>query len=100
MAVPPAASIISAVSLIVSGRWYGDGFPLMLRPVQYTVAPASPSARAMPRPAPRVAPATSATRPASGLADFFGLCFAIVVLFLPRSLLLDGLNEVQFVAIH
>jgi hypothetical protein len=31
--------------------------------VQTTVAPASPSATAMPRPAPRVAPATTATRP-------------------------------------
>ena len=34
-----------------------------LRPVHTTVAPASPSAMAMPRPAPRVAPATTATRP-------------------------------------
>ena len=32
-------------------------------PVQYTVAPASPRARAIPRPAPRVAPATTATCP-------------------------------------
>src|SRR5215510_10971439 len=51
---------------MVSGRLYGDGLPFTLRPVQYTIAPASPSARAMPRPAPRVAPATTATRPASG----------------------------------
>src|SRR6185503_7569505 len=35
-----------------------------------TVAPASPSAAAMPRPAPRVAPATTATRPRS--ASRFG----------------------------
>ena len=28
----------------------------MLRPLQYTVAPASPNATAIPRPAPRVAP--------------------------------------------
>ena len=35
----------------------------LLRPVQMTVAPASPSAAAIPRPAPRVAPATTATRP-------------------------------------
>src|SRR6476661_7130081 len=36
-----------------------------------TVAPASPRAAAMPRPAPRVAPATTATRPrnASGSGD-------------------------------
>ena len=38
----------------------------MVRPVQYTVAPASPSATAVPRPAPRVAPATRATLPSSG----------------------------------
>src|SRR3954464_8914229 len=69
MADPPAALIIAAVSSIVSGRPYGDGRPVTLRPVQYTVAPASASARAMPRPAPRVAPATRATRPESGLRD-------------------------------
>src|SRR3954447_15133367 len=69
MALPPAPVIMPAVSSIVSGRRYGDGCPVTLRPVQYTVAPASPSARAMPRPAPRVAPATSATRPARGLRD-------------------------------
>src|SRR5258708_24838289 len=69
MGAPPAATIIAAVSSIVSGRWYDDGCPRVLRPVQYTKAPASPSARAMPRPAPRVAPATSATRPASGFTD-------------------------------
>src|SRR5262252_5357964 len=50
---------------MVSGRLYGDGWPVVLRPVQYTVAPASPSIRAIPRPAPRVAPATTATRPSS-----------------------------------
>ena len=33
-----------------------------LRPVQCTVAPASPNASAMPRPTPRVAPATSTTQ--------------------------------------
>src|SRR4051812_36360554 len=33
------------------------------------MAPASPSARAMPRPAPRVAPATRATCPSSGFMD-------------------------------
>src|SRR5215470_5843835 len=66
MAVPPAAAIIAAVSSMVSGRAYGDGWPVTLRPVQYTIAPASPSARATPRPAPRVAPATTATCPSSG----------------------------------
>ena len=54
----------------------------LLRPVQYTVAPASPSARAMPRPAPRVAPATTATWPASlrGISrrDFGELVRALV----------------------
>src|SRR5580700_2184207 len=49
-----------------------------LRPVQYTVAPASPNASAMPRPTPRVAPATSATRPLRvWFADSaFAACFA------------------------
>ena len=37
----------------------------VVRPVQYTVAPAAPSWTAMPRPAPRLAPATSATLPSS-----------------------------------
>src|SRR5439155_22551061 len=66
--MPPAVLIRSAVSSIVSGRAYGDGWPVMLRPVQYTVAPVSPSARAIPRPAPRVAPATTATCPDSEAA--------------------------------
>src|SRR3954469_7479145 len=65
--------MIAAVSLIVSARPYGDGFPTTLRPVQYTVAPASPSARAMPRPAPRVAPATSATLPLRGFEVFLAI---------------------------
>jgi len=37
-----------------------EGLPLTLRPVQLTMAPASPSMQAMPRPAPRVAQATTA----------------------------------------
>src|SRR5262245_27517717 len=69
MAVPPSALIMSAVSSMVSGRPYGERLPRTLRPVQYTVAPASPRARAIPRPAPRVAPATTATCPVSGRAD-------------------------------
>ena len=36
MALPPAASIIAAVSSMVSGREYGEGFPLTLRPVPLT----------------------------------------------------------------
>src|SRR3712207_4240365 len=63
MPVPPASVTSSAVSSIVSGRLYSDGCSRVVRPVQYTVAPAAPSSTAMPRPAPRVAPATSATRP-------------------------------------
>src|SRR5437764_11219280 len=63
--VPPSAVTSSAVSSIVSGRLYAERAARVLRPVQTTVAPASPSATAMPRPAPRVAPATTATRPRS-----------------------------------
>src|SRR5258708_2313137 len=69
MAVPPSSLMIAAVSSIVSGRPYGERLPRTLRPVQYTIAPASPKARAIPRPAPRVAPATTATCPVSGRAD-------------------------------
>src|SRR4030095_17067137 len=36
--------------------------------VRYTVAPAAPSSSAMPLPRPRLAPVTSAVRPASGRA--------------------------------
>ena len=63
--MPPAALTSSAVSSIVSGRLYSERRSRVLRPVQYTEAPASPSATAMPRPAPRVAPATSAILPSS-----------------------------------
>ena len=73
MPVPPAASTSSAVSSIVSGRSYSERCARVLRPVQYTVAPASPSATAMPRPAPRVAPATSATLPFNGPEDTAGM---------------------------
>src|SRR5215472_14235610 len=41
------------------------GAPRTERPVTYTVAPSSPSTRAMPSPAPRVAPVTTATCPVS-----------------------------------
>jgi hypothetical protein len=61
--------MIAAVSSIVSGRPYRERLPRTLRPVQYTIAPASPKARAIPRPAPRVAPATTATRSVSGRTD-------------------------------
>src|SRR4029078_12540968 len=54
----------SAVCRISRGRAAPlASWPRLERPVQYTVAPCSPSAMAIPRPAPRVAPATSATRP-------------------------------------
>ena len=66
MPVPPSAVTSSAVSSMVSGRLPVAGRPRTLRPVQYTVAPASPSMLAMPRPAPRVAPATTATFPVRG----------------------------------
>ncbi|MDQ0096250.1 hypothetical protein J2T21_004170 [Paeniglutamicibacter psychrophenolicus] len=65
MPTPPAAVTSSAVRSMVSGRSYSLRAARVLRPVQYTVAPASPSATAMPRPAPRVAPATRAIFPAS-----------------------------------
>jgi hypothetical protein len=60
---PPAAVTSSAVSSMVSGRSYSERCPPPERPVTYTVAPAAPSCAAMPRPAPLVAPATSATLP-------------------------------------
>ncbi len=59
---PPSPVTSSAVSSIVSGRSYSERAERVVRPVQITVAPASPSAMAMPRPAPRVAPATTAIR--------------------------------------
>src|SRR5262245_15681293 len=66
---PPRADTISAVSSIVSRRpAYTPvaGCSRVVRPVQYTVAPPSPSMHAIPRPAPRVAPATRAIFPSSG----------------------------------
>ena len=56
------------MSSIVSGRSMSDRRARVLRPLTYTVAPETPSSMAMPRPPPRVAPATTATRPASGRA--------------------------------
>src|SRR4029453_9260132 len=60
---PPSGVTRPAVSSIVSARSYSDRVDPVVRPVHTTVAPASPRAAAMPRPAPRVAPATTATRP-------------------------------------
>jgi hypothetical protein len=55
--------------LIVSGRPSTEGPEAwLLRPVAWTTAPARASSTAMARPAPRVAPATRATRPPSGLS--------------------------------
>ena len=58
---PPAFCTNSAVSSIVSGRLYSERCVRVVRPVTYTVAPAAPNSTAMPRPAPRVPPATNAT---------------------------------------
>lgn len=64
--MPPAAVISSPVFSIVSGRSISDRPAVrLLRPVAYTQAPARASSTAMARPAPRVAPATSATFPSS-----------------------------------
>src|SRR5215510_12368662 len=75
MPLPPRAVTSSAVSSIVPCRLSVVASPLTLRPVTYTVAPASPSASAMPRPAPRLAPVTTAilpcNDPAGGRADEF-----------------------------
>src|ERR671919_812354 len=68
MARPPSRSINSAVSSIVSGRFISERCFFVDRPVQYTVAPAAPSSTAIPRPAPRVAPATNATLAASDVS--------------------------------
>src|SRR4051812_3018007 len=68
MPSPPASVTSSAVCSIVSGRSTSERRSRVLRPVAYTVAPATPNDTAMPRPAPRVAPATSATLPVSGPA--------------------------------
>ncbi len=40
---PPASSTSAAVSSIVSGRFISDRSEPLVRPVQYTVAPAAPS---------------------------------------------------------
>ena len=69
---PPARVTRPAVSSIVSGRSYSERRARVLRPVTYTVAPAAPSSTAVPRLAPRVAPATSATLSFSG-CDMSGL---------------------------
>src|SRR3954469_2217392 len=91
MACPPASAIMAAVSSIVSGRLYGEGRPFTLRPVQYTIAPASPSARATPRPAPRVAPATRATRPANGREErgFFDAVRCWLIIHRTRGTMVD-----------
>ena len=60
-AVASAVRDLLAASSIVPGTPSVVGPLPALRPVTYTVAPAAPSSRAMPRPAPRLAPVTSAT---------------------------------------
>src|SRR3954452_18828595 len=71
MPFPPSSVTHAAVSSIVSARSYSDRWFAVVRPGQTTVAPASPSAAAMPRPAPRGAPATTSTflGSASGSGD-------------------------------
>src|SRR4051812_29178047 len=61
MPLPPRAVTASAVSSTVPGRLSVVGLSFTLRPVTYTVAPRSPSVSAIPRPAPRLAPVTTAT---------------------------------------
>ena len=64
----PAARADLVRGVVDGARRIVRGFapPRRVRPVAYTVAPASPSASAIPRPAPRLAPATTATFPSSG----------------------------------
>jgi hypothetical protein len=97
MAVPPSSWMIAAVSSIVSGRPYGERLPRTLRPVHYTIAPASPKARAIPRPAPRVAPATTATWPVSSRADSGDVAAGRISLgelgvFFRRAILFQGIS--------
>src|SRR3954464_15550999 len=97
MAVPPTSLMIAAVSSIVSGRPDGERLPRTLRPVQYTIAPASPRARAIPRPAPRVAPATTATCPVSGREDSGEVATGDIGrrelgVFFRRAILLQGIS--------
>ena len=60
---PPASVTSSAVSSTECGNSATAGRPRTLRPVTYTVAPSAPSATATPRPAPRLAPVTTAILP-------------------------------------
>ena len=69
MPVPPAALTSAAVSSMVSGRLYSERRSRVLRPVTYTIAPDAPSSTAIPHPAPRVAPATNATRSCSAICS-------------------------------
>src|ERR1700761_7929698 len=61
MPLPPASVTACAVSWMVPGKFASPA--LSDRPVTYTVQPWLPSAMAMPRPAPRLPPVTSATVP-------------------------------------
>jgi hypothetical protein len=68
--LPPAAVTSSALPSMVSVlRPTSLARVRVVRPVTYTVAPVRPFHGLGLRPAPRVAPATSAIRPASGPAD-------------------------------
>src|SRR4051794_4309424 len=69
---PPRALTSSAVSSTVAVA-FARACARVDRPVTYTVAPQSPSASATPRPTPRLAPVTTATRPRrSGPAQVTG----------------------------
>src|SRR5687768_6524412 len=63
MPSPPALVTSSAVSSIVSARPTSDCWSRVVRPPTNTVAPTAPNSTAMARPAPRVAPVTTATFP-------------------------------------
>ena len=54
--LPPSSVTSAAVSSTISGRSYSERTVAVVRPVHTTVAPASPSAAATPRPAPACRP--------------------------------------------
>lgn len=67
----PRAFTSSSIGSSSEQQSYSDRFPRPLRSVQMTIAP---SAKAMPRPAPRAALATPANRPRNA----FGFILAMV----------------------
>lgn len=82
----------SAVSSMVSvARPTSLSLSRVVRPVTYTVAPAAPSWTAMPRPAPRVAPATRQIRP----RRLFSGCAALA----PPASFVSFVGFVSFVSV-